>query len=71
MIRFDDMTKETTVQFLKQTLNKILHDDMLYTPDSQSMAIKLLADLSIKNYQALNDDIELAIETFQKLRQRI
>ena len=44
---------------------------MLYSQDSQSMAIKLLADLSIKNYQALNDDIEIAIETFQKLRYRI
>ena len=30
-----------------------------------------MADMGTKNYKAINDDIDIAIDTFQKLKQRV
>eukprot|EP00347_Sterkiella_histriomuscorum_P023653 403333856 len=70
MIKYNDLSKESTVNFLKQTLQKVLNDPN-FTDDSRSMSIKLICDMGVKNYSAINDDIEIAINTFQKLKARI
>ncbi|CDW80673.1 proteasome-associated protein ecm29 homolog [Stylonychia lemnae] len=70
MIRFNNLSNEETVSFLKQTLLKILNDGS-FTEDTQSMSIQVMADMGVKNYAAINDDIDVAIDTFQRLRGRI
>jgi hypothetical protein len=35
------------------------------------MALLLLGDMALRNYEAINDDIDLAINTFQRLKARI
>lgn len=70
MIRFNDLSKEATVNFLKQTLQKVINDPN-FSDDSRSMGVKLISDMGTKNYSAIQDDIEIAINTFQRLRERI
>ena len=68
MIRYNELTAPSeigTVQFLKETLVKILSDDQTFSEESQSMALLLLGDMALKNYhEAINDDIDIAIDTF-------
>lgn len=52
MIRFNDLSKESTVNFLKQTLLKVINDPN-FTDDSKSMGIKLISDMGTKNYSAI------------------
>ncbi len=60
MVRYDDMKNEGTVSYLKQSIHKILNDPS-FSEDSQSMSLQLLANLGIKTYDAINDDIEVSI----------
>ena len=39
--------------------------------ETQSTALLHLGDMAMRNYEALNDDIELAISTFDRLKSRI
>lgn len=71
MIRFNDLTSDqTTVQFLRQTLLKILSEGN-FCEESQSSALHMLGDMAMQNYAAVNDDIDLAINTFDRLKARI
>lgn len=70
MIRFDDMKNFSTVSYLKQSIHKILNDPN-FSEDSQSMSLQLLANLGIKTYDAINDDIEVSILLFERLKERI
>lgn len=40
-------------------------------PESIGLALKLIADIGLKNYAAINDDIEIAITIFQRLKDRV
>ncbi len=71
MIRFNDLaTDHTTVQYLRSTLLKILHEGN-FSEESRSTALLLLGDMAMRNYEAVNDDIDLAISTFDKLKARV
>lgn len=42
-----------------------------FTEEGQSTALFLLGDLAMRNYQALNNDVDIAIGTFERLKSRI
>jgi hypothetical protein len=42
-----------------------------FNEEAQSTALLHFGDMSMRNYQALNDDIEIAINTFDRLKIRI
>lgn len=70
MIRFDDLKKETTVSFLKQTLYKMMVGEQ-FSEDAKANSYLLLGDMALKNYKVLDDDINVAIAAFTKLREII
>ncbi len=72
MIRFNDLKSEnnSTVHFLRDTLLKLLKDQR-FSEESQSFALLLLGDIAMRNYEAVNDDIDIAINTFERLKLRI
>jgi hypothetical protein len=49
---------------------KILHEGN-FSEESRSTALLLLGDMAMRNYEAVNDDIDLAISTFDKLKARV
>jgi hypothetical protein len=42
-----------------------------FSEESQSTALHHLADMAMRNYEAINDDIDIAISTFDRLKHRI
>jgi len=62
---------EVTIEHLKHTLLRVKAGNE-FSPQSQAMALLLLAELANVNFDlVLGQDITLAMETFQLLRERV
>jgi hypothetical protein len=59
------------VLFLRETLFKILQSEQTFDEIQRSRALAALGNMAMRNYYALNDDISIAIATFDKLKLRI
>jgi hypothetical protein len=52
-------------------LTKILNDEQQFIEESRSTALLLMGEMAIKNYKVVEDDINIAINTFNHLRTRV